>query len=237
MRHGEYVRHLIVTPPDVQHGSRKIFLNQVLDFKGFYISPYDLGYVGYHKNKLNQLKRNYWNEESLAFAKSEWDSHIDKKDYSVGWHTHGAQKSGTNSQKGFCLQAMTLVRNRDEVRLNVFYRTVEIVKKFYADLYFIQQHVLPYFGVKPNRVFFYFSSVTINNLYLPLIMRFIVDHKEIFKQCKENDPHFYRAMCKWAKDYSLQDKVWPYMEMNRMQKEVNPKNLQWIRILANDFND
>ena len=231
----DYICHLLVQPPTIQHGGRKIFLNETLECPDFMDSTFDLGVVGYTGTKLCQLMRNYWNEAALADARLELIKAKRKPDYSVGWNTYGKPKAGKTSQGGYCLQAMTLVKIKNEdYRLNVFYRTVEITKKFYADLYFIKYKIIPYFGVRPDLVTFYFSSVTLNNLYLPVMLQFIVNHREVFNKCKETDKNFYRAMCKWAEDYTRVDHKWPYMEMRRMQDMVTKSQLVWLRILAAD---
>jgi len=231
--HGDYIMDLLTRTPTIQHGGRKIFLNETLLSSDFNQTDHYLEIVGYCMNKDRQLMRHYWNDQSIQDAKNELILAKSKKDYSVGWNMYGQPKAGKTSQAGYCMQAMVLVKARgEEYRLNVFYRTVEIVRKFYADLYFIQKHILPVFGVRPNMVTFYFSSVTLNNLYLPVILKFIVRHKEVFELCEKNDPRFFQAMCKWAKDYSDLDRVFPYAEMKRMQTQVNKKNLLWLRWLA-----
>lgn len=236
--HGDYIRDLLTRAPTIQHGGRKIFLNETVVLDDFNSDRY-LEVVGYVRNKEAQLHRHYWNQQSLEDARNELILAKDKKDYSVGWSMYGKPKPGKTSQAGFCMQSMVLVKVRGtEYRLNVFYRTVEIAKKFYADLYFIKKCVMPFFGIKPRLATFYFSSVTLNNLYLPVILKFVTTSlPETFELCAKNDPKFFHAMCKWAKDYSDLERVFPYAEMKRMQSQVNKKNLAWLRWLAAQYRE
>lgn len=229
---GDYIRHLVISKPDVHHSARKIFFNRTLTMPGNIAENYELSAVGYATNKERQLIRNYWNKESAEKALHELESHLHRSDYSVGWHCHGEPKPGKTSQAGYCIQAMTLVRRNDHFRLNVFYRTVEISKKFYADLHFIENTVIPHFKVRPNIITCYFSSVTLNNLYLPLIARMIshTSWETDLLTMKDYDPKFFYSMTKWAHEY-LRDAVFPYAEMRRMKTMVDKRNLRILRWL------
>jgi len=232
LSYSEFVKTLMVSEPDRHHGGRKIFLNKHYLCTDYYRGKCHLSIRGYTSRKMNLLREAYFNEEDFTKALLEWENNRQKEDYSIGWHCHNKPKR--TGQTGWCMQAMVVVQAGDYHVLNVFYRTVEIIKKFYADLCFIDQVIQPNFDIKFDEINFYFSSVTLNNLYLPMMLNSINDHRKIFDMVEKNDYRFFKGMTKWANDY-LSDRPLPFSEMRKSKEHVNYYNIKHLEYLASKY--
>lgn len=233
--YSDFVQQLLAEECDSHCGGRKIFYNKTLEVRDFQQMDLDLFLWGYRGHKMKSLLRHYWNEQATATAKKEMDvKFTSRKDYSVGFHMYGIPK--TRGQAGYCMQAMTIVKepSKGRVRLNVFYRTVEIVKKFYADLVFIRDVVEPFFGLKFDYITFYFSSLTLNTLYTPMMVNLIDDPVPFFEWLEENDLSFYRIMCRVA-SVSLDPTPNNFAQLERGKLAIHDGNREILKFLADQW--
>jgi len=163
--------------------------------------------LGYSKagSKMTQLKRDYYNEDSVKEAKSTINSRHDQSVSSVGISTLGGKKK--NAQ-GHCIRSV-VINHFDEkvspfkqssISIDVFYRTTELLRKFGADLIFLKEFLIPeiLYGTEWQRIDiseirFYFSSCFFSALFIPVLYQF-VDPVWFLKRLKESrgDVIFYR---------------------------------------------
>src|SRR5690606_23853845 len=123
-------------------GTSKIYNNEHMSISP--ILDVDFKDLNYKAAKLKQLIRNYYNEESTELAIESLYKKVKKGNKgSVGISCHGQHKKGT--EQGFCLQSYVLTNNGPTTSLTIFYRTTELVKKFYADMCFFNHFILPKF--------------------------------------------------------------------------------------------
>jgi hypothetical protein len=153
------------------------------------------------KNKMAQLMRNYYNAESIAEANTKLLSRFDGKKYqtSVAASTVGGQKKGDS--QGHCMRTVVVthftksVAGQDCITIDVMYRSTELIKKFGADLIYLQKHLIPKiiegvpYPIKEVR--FYFSNLFVSSLFLP-ILYYMKDPVKLLEKIRQADPEFYK---------------------------------------------
>lgn len=214
----------------------------------------DLGYAK-GGSKINQLKRNYYNEESVREAKKKMSERAAQTITSVGISTIGGAKA--NSQ-GHCIRSVVVSRyspkitvsRQQEVYLDVFYRTTELLRKFGADLLFLKDFLVPEilegnpWGVKtPTAVRMYFSSCFFSALFIPVLYQFI-DPTAFLQQLykKEGDSQFYRRVVfrtkamlerdashyKFQSRRNMQNLAMGFMDQDKIDRKALEKHLKKI---------
>ena len=200
-----------------------------------------LGYLGYKEatgTKMAQLKRYYWNEQSISRGVSDLEHRVmDMGGYgSVGITTHGKTKEGF-TKHGFCIQAFTLTalpKKRTEV--DIFYRTTEVVKKFGADLVFFRDVVLPEFNraleVSPiTQVNFHIANLSVHPMFFPILAITVSNWEERMLEIKKVDPKFYGSIIRWSYR-CITDEQAKYKQAVRVglaiKRELSPKRVRAI---------
>jgi len=172
--------------------------------QGLSHSLYDLGYSK-EGSKMQQLTRDYYNEESMKEAKQIIQGRKKQSVTSIGISTLGAKKR--NSQ-GHCIRSITVNYFEDKVTPNksprftvdFLYRSTELLRKFGADLIFLHDYIIPDilennpWGYEaPDEIRFYFSSCFFSGLFIPVFYQF-TDPVEFLKDLHKHygDTIFYR---------------------------------------------
>ena len=224
---------------------------------GFPVSLEDLGYGG-KSTKLSQLKRNYLNLEEIWTAKEKIVERFEKKsDYtSVIFSMKGEDKDSRS--QGHCMANTVITVNpknfvtgKPELKVDVYYRVTEVIKKFGADLIFLHDVVIPEALPQPyltpsciTRVKFHFSNIYFSPLFLPIMVP-QMDVLFLLKKVSETQPYealrgcynslmnltvnpedySYRSrrhMCQFLQDAVGEDKF-KYIDLLNKIRETHPK--------------
>lgn len=192
---------LASTKTNERVGPKKVFRGITFSIKEIddLIQLTNFGYVKNSPRKRAQLKQHYYNEKSIDSAKDLFKKILEvKKSGSVSINFHGT-KTGDKKQD-FCMCSMAITKlTKPKVRFDVFYRNVDIIKRFGADLIFLRDEVLPNFDMLPtDSINFYFSTVNLNPLFFPILVPYIDDWKGALYAIKHDDPRFYGDVIKWS---------------------------------------
>lgn len=208
------------TPADFYSGNRKIIRQRSITFTD--LTPdIDLADIGFTKNKLAQLRRNYLHEESRDAAVTLWDIRTKKAKYgSVGFHcfkhyvkgkaisSDGSLDTAPVSKRasvmGPCIQSLSLTwLHPGRASLDVFYRTTELFKKCPADLIWLPELMAPFdFSKAPlESVTCHFSNVTCHPMYFASLLPLYDDPVEEIARLEALDPYFHKWVIKWTARY------------------------------------
>lgn len=225
----EWIRHVIKlskTEADLYSGCRKIIQCVQLDFNDLWNieDPLILEDAGYTKSKLSHLVRGYLHEESIEKAIMLWNLRRKKTSYgSVGFTTYNhflkndaVKKSKRASVMGPCIQAITITQIKGnnsrgtggKYRIDAFYRTTELLKKFPADLVFIRDVLLKDFdfsGMEFEGMTCHFANVTVHPQYFVTAIPHMEDPLRELERIKRKDKYFYEWIIKWTARYICEE--------------------------------
>lgn len=225
----EWIRHVIKlskTEADLYSGCRKIIQCVQLDFNDLWNieDPLILEDAGYTKSKLSHLIRGYLHEESIEKAIMLWNLRRKKTSYgSVGFTTYNhflkndaVKKSKRASVMGPCIQAITITQIKGnnskgtggKYRIDAFYRTTELLKKFPADLVFIRDVLLKDFdfsGMEFEGMTCHFANVTVHPQYFVTAIPHMEDPIRELERIKRKDKYFYEWIIKWTARYICEE--------------------------------
>ena len=225
----EWIRHVIKlskTEADLYSGCRKIIQCVQLDFNDLWDieDPLILEDAGYTKSKLSHLVRGYLHEESIEKAIMLWNLRRKKTSYgSVGFTTYNhflkndaVKKSKRASVMGPCIQAITITQIKGnnskgtggKYRIDAFYRTTELLKKFPADLVFIRDVLLKDFdfsGMEFEGMTCHFANVTVHPQYFVTAIPHMEDPIRELERIKRKDKYFYEWIVKWTARYICEE--------------------------------
>jgi hypothetical protein len=132
-----------------------------------YLPQWDLADWGYKKNKVGQLERNYVSTEEFDRVRSILSRRGTDKYTSVALNLRGRPK-GTRSQ-GWCMLSMVISRTREWTRIEVQYRTTEIILKFAADVWFVRE-ICRRLNIEPSMYTFRFANCAMSGAYFPYLV-------------------------------------------------------------------
>lgn len=225
----EWIRHVIKlskTEADLYSGCRKIIQSVQLEFQDLWDieDPLILEDAGYTKSKLSHLVRGYLHEESIEKAIMLWNLRRKKTSYgSVGFTTYNhflkndaVKKSKRASVMGPCIQAVTITQIKGnnskgtggKYRIDAFYRTTELLKKFPADLVFIRDVLLKDFdfsGMEFEGMTCHFANVTVHPQYFVTAIPHMEDPIRELERIKRKDPYFFEWVVKWTARYICEE--------------------------------
>jgi hypothetical protein len=164
----------------------------------------DLGFRG--KNKFNQLKRTYWNQESVDSAVEKLLSRKGSPHASAAVRLQAGDKDSRSS--GYCMQNMVITVTKDRSFIDLHYRSTEVSLKFLADLIFFSRMLPPVFdqlGIQPEVIRFKFANAFISALFQPIFLRWEEDPVGFYKHLKKHDPRFFRTYGLASSKYSLKE--------------------------------
>lgn len=103
---------------------------------------------------------------------------------------------------GPCMQSVTLtLMKKRQARVDVFYRTTEVLKKFPADLVFLRDVLLKDFEGDFEEINFHFANLTLHPMYWVTIIPHMQKPIRELKLLRDGDPHFYKWVVKWTARY------------------------------------
>lgn len=213
---------------DLWSGCRKIFRGVSLTF-AWDGKALELKDAGYTKYKMTLLLKQYLHEDSRNTARDLWAGRKKQAKYgSVGFHcynhlikghSHTAywnrinekqyKKSTRASVMGPCIQAVnvTLIK-KNEVGIDVFYRTTELFKKFPADLIMLKEHLLADFdfkGCTVKEVRCHFANITCHPMYFVTLLPSIADPIDELEKIKKADKRMFDWIVKWTARYVIEE--------------------------------
>lgn len=163
----------------------------------------DFGYSE-RGTKIKALKRHYFNRERTIAARKMVKTKWDQGSYgSCGFPLTGIEKRGWTKQD-FCMHSCTVTHYPSGgLKVCVFYRTTEVIKKFGADLIFLRQVVLPRFDrIKSiDDVTFMFSNVTIHPMFFTTLLAHHPSPIEFLEKIRKTDERYFNGICKWMSKY------------------------------------
>jgi hypothetical protein len=208
----EWLRHCLTLsrrPASFYSGGRKIHREVKLRWTNA-LNDVSLEDAGFTRQKLAILNGDYYHPESHAMALSLWQRRLKQAKYgSVSFTTynHTIKRAPESTSKrgsvmGPCIQSVsiTLMPNHRH-RVDVFYRTTELYKKFPADIVLLNRILLPEFNLDIERMTFYFANVTSHSMYFVTIIPLLEDPIQALTEIKKADPHFHDWIVKWSARY------------------------------------
>ncbi len=209
---GEFITQLSGEAPEAYVQIRKIFRGVTWSvpwdkWDGLSLRPENMGYSA-GPSKMNQLKRNYLDEEELIKARDSLIARSSKQQSCITAR-FGNQEKDSRSQ-GFCMQTITLNHiakpepGKPKFVVELYYRSTEVGQKFFADLMFLDEIVLPLLleGLpEPDEIRFNFSTLYLSSMFLPIAMQ-VLDVVEYMELIKEQDSKWFTrcvrvAVAKW----------------------------------------
>lgn len=245
----DWIHHcltLSATPADMFSGCRKILFGVQLQFGDLWdeTDPIVLADAGYTSNKMRQLERNYLHPESKAAAIKLWDLRRAKPAYgSVGFTTYNhfqkndeIKKSKRASVMGPCIQSVVITQvTKTTYRIDTFYRTTELLKKFPADLVFIRDVLLRGFnfdGMEFVGMTCHFANVTIHPMYFVTLLPHLDDPVRELAKLKDIDKHFFDWVIKWSSRYLCEEHergIQKFAQALRVKMDADSRIKGWRR--------
>jgi hypothetical protein len=188
-------------PSDIyDRGCRKIHRLQQLTFD-CWDDSLCLKDVGFTDAKWALLKRQYLHEESQAKAIELWQQKRDKKFGHVAFHTcnHLTKTAGKDGEQGPCLLSVVVTKINGRVEATAHSRSIEICKKFCADLVFLRDELLRPFGTIAS-VTCQAANVTVHPIFFQTLFPHFDDPVSELKELQRRDPRFHRHVVCYAKD-------------------------------------
>lgn len=173
--------------------------------------------LGYGKNKLRQLERNYWNPEEIDRVKQVLKKRAGKSFTSVAVSLRNKAKDSRSM--GHCMLSLVVSRTKGHESVEVQYRSTELGLKFSGDLVFLPV-LLKELAVEPQIHRFRFANCFISGVYFPYIARWwdagaVSFLNEVF----ERDPTFFRTSTRFMLRSAYQkDQHFPYSPENVSHK-------------------
>jgi hypothetical protein len=129
------------------------------------------------------------------------------------------------SVMGPCIQALTLtLLKKNEVAIDLFYRTTELFKKFPADLVFIRDVLLEPFDLKDiKEMRFHFANITLHPMYFVTIIPHLDDPIAELERIRKEDKYFFDWAVKWSARYLCKEHnrgISKFAQALRVQKDA-----------------
>lgn len=122
---------------------------------------------GYGRNKIAQLTRNYINDEEFHRVRSVLSKRNLNKYTSVALSLRGKPKDSRS--QGWCMLSLVISRTKEWTRVEVQYRTTEIILKFAADVWFLGE-LCKRLEIEPERYTFRFANCALSGAYFPYLI-------------------------------------------------------------------
>lgn len=203
----------------------------------FFDESLTLKSTGYTQTKIEALKRNYYNPESIERAHADLRWRVDNRKYGSGaFNFRGQPKKGT--KQDYCIQACVIsyYPQKKGTTIQVFWRTAELIKRFRGDLIFLRDFIFPRFAdifseAPPFQIDFRFANCTWHPMYSILLLQTVSDWKNHFEQIRRENYKMWKSICYWGwryvRDKSKSIDSYSSARQVRMiaQKTIEPERL------------
>jgi hypothetical protein len=197
-------------------GARKVLFNRRFTFDTFDDSI-GIGELGFTKSKIRILQTKYFHPESFGAAMYLHEHNVRRRKYSsASFHCYNhylkstyETRSSAGSVMGPCIQSVVLTLKPHEKRtaVDMFYRTTEALKKFPADLIWLNQNVFP---LVPGQdkfplvgVTIHFANITLHPMYLSVLLALCQDPIATLQLIRSRDPALWRHAGVWLSRYLI----------------------------------
>lgn len=177
--------------------------------------------LGYTNAKLTSLERMYYNAESVERARALLKKREDQAFSPVSVSMHGGEKRANSL--GWCMNSLVVTQTPKTTRVELLYRSTEIIRKFTADLVFLPK-IFERLEIKPDEYSFHFSNAFISGVFYPTLFQW-VDPIAYLTELQSHEPEFYHVSTKFIRrSVRGKDQVFPYSPEN------NQHRMAWARI-------
>lgn len=203
--------------------------------------------AAFTKSKMSMLVRNYFLAPSIEAAQMLWKERLKKRKYgSVGFSCYahfikgdvgGHTKMG--SKFGPCIQAVTLTYHKRRTTVDVYYRSVELFKKFPADLVFIRDVLLREFDFREapiERIRFYCANVSVHSMYWVTLVPSLDDPIAALEKIRKADKYFWMWVVKWTARYlcpeyfrGIEKHMQSMRTCNAARRDIQPKKIKVLQ--------
>ncbi len=196
-------------------GVRKII--QPFDWQTKKLPDISFEDLGYGRNKLKQLERNYWNEDELSRVSDVLARRKGKSFTSVAASLRNKAKDSRSM--GHCMLSLVISRSKGFEAVEVQYRSTELGLKFCGDLVFLP-HLLKRLGCDPNVYRFRFANCFLSGVYFP----YIASHWDgggvsFLRDVRDRDLAFFKQSTRFFLRSAYQrNQVFPYSPENVAHK-------------------
>lgn len=207
-----------------------------LTYKELLEDPISLDMLGFSKRKISMLTEYYFNEESVIVAKKQLAYRREKNSYGstgVTCYNHFSKKE--RPMHGPCIQSIvfTHIPNGNH-RVDIFYRTTEVFKKFAADLIWLRDIMLPQFKLQPQTIItFHFASTTFHPMYWAVVAPYLGNPVVELGVIRKIDPIIWRGIIRWTNRFlSESESLEKFKQGLRVSKHLkrlmDPKKLKQL---------
>jgi hypothetical protein len=181
----ELLKSVIKRPAFTYSGVRKLVRHVEWTIDEF--PPLTYESLGYKKNKIKQMERNYYNEQEFARVRAVLNGRSAQKNTSVALLMRGKEKDSRS--QGWCLLDIIVTRMKGFEEVDINYRSTELTLKFGADLVFIPW-VLEQIGAKPQKIHFHITNAYFSGVFLPTLAQYW-DYREMIDFLAKYDPWLF----------------------------------------------
>lgn len=164
--------------------------------------------IGYTQAKLTQLTNHYYHYVAVQRAVNDLKVRVRDKKYGSGaFDFRGLPKK--NTKQDFCMQSgvVSLYPSTRTSEFTIFYRTVELIKRFRGDIVWLDTFILPHFDFVFDayplaQVNFRFTNATWHPMFAPMLHQ-NGDDMSYWERLRREHPDAFKAVCKWMWYYII----------------------------------
>lgn len=158
------IQQVIAKPAFMYSGVRKIVQDVTWEVSELPELTFDQ--LGYGKNKLKQLQRNYVNPDEFDRVRGILTRRAGQSFTSVALNLRGKPKDSRSM--GHCMLSLVVSRGNKLETVEVQYRSTELVLKFGGDLAFLPW-VFDQLGLNPDVIRFRFANAYLSGVFFPTL--------------------------------------------------------------------
>lgn len=146
------------------------------------------------RSKMAKLNKYYFNPESLEEAKQD----LEKGDQLVSFILQNKKKEQGGK---FCMVGGVVDKVGKHYELTIYYRSIEPFRKFFADLYFFREVLIPEIPVEITKVHLRIARISLDPKFMwnYLIAKFGDDLKAAIEYLREADPDMLTNFMRFVK--------------------------------------
>jgi hypothetical protein len=215
---GYYAEGLIKTviekPAFLYSGVRKIV--QDITYRPHSLPLLTYQDLGYGSNKARQMERNYINLEELERVKAILTKRKDHQFTSVAMSMRGGKKDARSM--GWCMLSLIVTCGpKLPTRVEVQYRSTELILKFGADWVFLPT-VFDRLGIKPDSVTFRLANAYLSGVFFPTLCSFW-EPVDFLDYLWKNDKKLFAGGTRFfLRSAYKEDQRFPYSPENQQHK-------------------
>lgn len=174
--------------------------------------------LGYGKNKVKQLERNYIDPTELERVRHVLGKRKGQSFTSVALNMRGAKKDPRSM--GWCMLSVVVTRTNKDENVEIHYRSTELILKFGGDLAFLPS-VLERLEVNPSKIRFRFANAFFSGVFLPTLLSTHDDPLPFLKRMRRVDPYHFQTGTRFLLRSTLKkDQRFPYSPENQQHRHL-----------------